>query len=151
MNDAAQFWRFVEKTPTCWLWTGGKNKQGYGQFTITGKHNQGAHRIAWELTHGEIPVGLFVCHRCDNPPCVNPEHLFLGTRADNTRDAIVKRNQVDPLDMDTPKFTMKCLECGREFPPLSWNQKYCDDLCARRAYTQRRKSRCKPQLVKANG
>lgn len=80
------FWSKVDRTGDCWPWTGCKNWAGYGKV---GVENQlkGTHRVAWELTNGPIPDGLHVCHRCDNPPCCNPDHLFLGTRSDNMRDA----------------------------------------------------------------
>jgi len=73
----------------CWNWKAGCFKRGYGQFDYKNK-NVKAHRLAWELTHGPIPEGMCVLHHCDNPPCCNPNHLFLGTKKDNTQDMINK-------------------------------------------------------------
>ncbi len=80
----ARFWRLVEKTDTCWLWAGGRNRQGYGRFQYDFRRLL-AHRVAWSIATGYEPK-LCVLHRCDNPGCVRPEHLFLGTRGDNNRD-----------------------------------------------------------------
>ncbi len=78
----------------CILWSGGKDPDGYGKTgTGGGKVSLYAHRVAWELVHGPIPDGLRVLHRCDNPPCVNVEHLFLGTDADNVADRTSKNRQ----------------------------------------------------------
>lgn len=79
----------------CWEWSGLRSARGYGRF---GHDSRRAHRIAWELTFGPVPDGLLVCHTCDNPPCIRPEHLFLGTDADNARDMVAKgRGRYGPL------------------------------------------------------
>jgi hypothetical protein len=86
-----RFWAKVNKLPSgCWEWTGATNKGGYGILHTLAYDSQKAHRLAWELTHGPIPDGLLICHHCDNPPCCNPDHLFLGTHTDNMKDAFSK-------------------------------------------------------------
>jgi hypothetical protein len=89
-----RFWPKVEKSDGCWLWRAMVNPRGYGSFDVKMQDGKWrprmAHRIAWELTNGPIPDGMFVCHHCDNPPCVRPDHLCLGTMRDNVRDMDAK-------------------------------------------------------------
>lgn len=82
----------------CWPWLGTRNTEGYGQIGVYRRNIALAHRVSWELTYGLIPDGLCVCHHCDYPPCVNPNHLFLGTRNDNVQDMVRKgRHKHPPL------------------------------------------------------
>lgn len=83
-----------EPNSGCWLWTGAIRGDGYGNFTYQGR-NHGAHRVSWAFHHGPIPEGQNVCHKCDTPLCVNPDHLFLGSRSDNMRDMSKKGRGVN--------------------------------------------------------
>ena len=103
-NDdySQRFWSRVRlgAPDECWEWTGGRliqnGKRTYGRFCSGGAILR-THRVAWELSRGAAPTGLFVLHRCDNPPCCNPQHLWLGTRGDNNRDRAAKgRSKVPP-------------------------------------------------------
>ena len=92
-----RFWEKVDKNgpihsilgTSCWMWTSGLRDSGYGNFW-TGTDFIAAHRFSYELHVGPIPDGLYVCHHCDNRPCCNPEHLFVGTHQDNMTDMVVK-------------------------------------------------------------
>lgn len=87
-----RFWaKIVRAKEGCWDWRGAKHPHGYGLlFRKRGERPAAAHRLSYEIHFGPIPPNMRVCHRCDNPPCNNPEHLFLGTAKDNTRDMIEK-------------------------------------------------------------
>jgi len=120
-----RFWKNVKKSDGCWEWIGPKFTHGkYGRFNIDYKSER-SHRFSYELHNGEIPKNMYVCHKCDNPSCVNPEHLFLGSQSSNLCDASekgrlkflkgLKREEVIKLKemYKTGKFT-QC-ELGRTF------------------------------------
>lgn len=90
-----RFWDKVDKSSYCWKWIAAKNSKGYGLFKLDGRVNTPnlAHRVAWTLVNGEIPKGSCCLHKCDNPECVNPDHLFLGTQSDNMKDMVAKGRQ----------------------------------------------------------
>lgn len=84
-----RFWNKVDTSGDCWEWTAYRNKGGYGKFKLSGKAET-AHRLAYMFYYGTFEEDMCILHKCDNPPCVNPYHLFLGTRADNVQDMIAK-------------------------------------------------------------
>jgi hypothetical protein len=123
-----RFWFSVNKTESCWHWTGTTSPRGYGKL----KHNKQdwrAHRFSWVMHFGAIPKGLNVLHRCDNPSCVNPSHLFLGTHSDNHKDKVSKNRQAKGSRSGQSKLTEQIVlqmrhrhslgrtyaELGREF------------------------------------
>lgn len=95
-----RFWAKVEKRGPndCWEWTGSRSKFGYGRISSGGRYGTmlSAHRVSWKIHWGPIPDGLLVLHKCDTPPCTNPDHLFLGTSSDNNKDAYDKGRHIPP-------------------------------------------------------
>jgi hypothetical protein len=118
----ARFWAKVDITPGCWEWTAFR-KNNYGRIILPTGRKRGqvvyAHRLSWELRNGPIPDGLFVCHKCDNPPCVNPDHLFLGSNDDNMADMHAKGRGVQP--------------CGAEHGRALFTDEQVREIRARRA------------------
>lgn len=90
-----RFWPLVDKAGDCWLWIGTRLPRGYGTFSFDGVKRR-AHRVSWIIHYGPIPDGLFVLHKCDNPPCVRPDHLFLGDHGKNMADMTTKGRQYKP-------------------------------------------------------
>lgn len=100
----ARFWSKVDKSGDCWEWAAGRGSFGYGRFRALGKTDY-AHRVSYGLEYGEIPDGMCVLHKCDNPPCVNPAHIFLGTKADNMADRDAKGRNVKGGNHGQSKLT----------------------------------------------
>lgn len=106
-----RFWKKVnvKGEDDCWEWTAGRFAiSGYGAFW-NGHINVGSHRVSWQLLHGDIPIGMQICHTCDNPPCVNPNHLFLGTAQDNSNDKWKKgRGSREPVNPNRQARGERC-------------------------------------------
>jgi hypothetical protein len=103
-----RFWSKVaiKGADECWEWKASRYPGGYGKFSIKDRYQQ-AHRLAWRLSNGEIPSGQNILHKCDNPPCVNPNHLFLGTQTDNMHDMMAKnRHNFNGLLLGTSALRM---------------------------------------------
>lgn len=117
LDIEVRFWRYVSKTDTCWNWTGSGSgpKGAYGAMNINKKSCK-AHRVSWEIHRGPIPEGMCVLHKCDNPRCVNPDHLFLGTKKDNTQDMVKKLRH---YTVTKPEFILR----GSEANPAKLNEK----------------------------
>lgn len=118
-----RFWTKVDKSGKCWIWLASKDAKGYGWFGINSRNVVKAHRFSYELHKGKIPkegngkrFSMFVCHHCDNPSCVRPSHLWLGTNADKMRDMVIKGRSYDHSGINNPKtkFSLKQIKYIRE-------------------------------------
>lgn len=104
-----RFWSKVEKTPTCWLWTGAKHPHGYGQFD-----KRGSHRVSFEFFYGPIRAGMVLDHLCRNPSCVNPKHLEQVTHRENIKRGIRFWEKCQHGDKHRQKSNRTCSECFNE-------------------------------------
>lgn len=110
MNKLDKFLSHAVKLYGCWSWVGSKSSKGYGQVSRSFYGEGLAHRASWLLHKGVIPPGLFVCHRCNNPSCVNPDHLYLATNSQNIKDA-----WRDGLGSNQNTVKARCPKCGSDF------------------------------------
>jgi lambda repressor-like predicted transcriptional regulator len=117
-----RFWLKVNKTEGCWLWQGKPNHKGYGRYCVNRRIIL-AHRFAWEITNGPISDGLYICHTCDVPACVNPSHMFLGTKADNNADMRNKGRGVNPPAKVNKTSFQKGVTSGENHPRAKMTEK----------------------------
>lgn len=145
VTTAERFWALTHRPAgECWEWLGRKDERGYGRIGFYGKPNRRAHRVAWALTHGPVTEGMCVLHRCDNPGCVNPDHLFLGTQLENIADRDRKSRTANPpsrkkLDVEQVRLIRSLARSGwtqeqiaAEFPVSRGN---VSKIVNRRSYT----------------
>lgn len=130
-KQIACFWSKVEKTENgCWTWRASKSNQGYGYVRVNGKTYK-AHRIAYEIAYGRPPDDLLVCHYCDNPSCVRPDHLWIGTNRDNTLDRHRKGRTFMPRYTGGYKFPPERIRGGELSPRAKLKNRQVDEMRAR--------------------
>ena len=125
-TQAQRLWWNVRKCKGegCWPFTGGLTRGGYGRIAIDGRRGHvsriGAHKLAWIVTYGPVPKGLFVCHRCNNPTCCRPDHLYLATGAENTahakRDGLILKGDVHPARLHPERMAHGDNNGARMYP-----------------------------------
>jgi len=133
-----RLWCRVMIIGECWEFTGSRSDDGYGSIRLEGSM-QKAHRAAYQIVHGEIPAGLVVMHTCDNPPCINPAHLVLGTVADNNRDRHAKGRTVMPAN--GPGYWRAKTHCPQGHPYSGGNVRFRPDSRRRCAECYRQRAR----------
>ena len=148
---AERFWEKVDRSggaTACWKWMAADIGNGYGTFAETPYKRTLAHRMAWQLTHGKsAPVGMDLCHSCDNRQCVNPAHLFVGTRKDNIHDCIAKGRSAKGERHGRSRLTQDDVRWIREWRAAGWSprllaiacgvhQSHISHICAGRAWRQ---------------
>lgn len=117
-----RFWAKVDKTPACWLWTGAKAGSGYGICTINGK-NYSAHRLAWQWANGiPVPEGKVLLHKCDNPVCVNPDHLAPGSQQHNVSDRVNKGRSAKGKNNGRAKLKKKDVKKIKNLRNKGWTE-----------------------------
>ena len=119
LSERLDYYRAPDAETGCRLWNGGTYRGGYGQLNWQGRPRK-AHRLAWEAAYGAPPAHLHVCHTCDQPACINPEHLFLGSIADNMADKVSKGRQERGESHGLAKFTDENIRAIRGDGRLQW-------------------------------
>jgi hypothetical protein len=117
----------INEVTDCWEWTHSVNNIGYGMFRFSSSGMRTAHRVSYELFNGPIPKGLAVCHKCDNPKCVNPKHLWAGTLKDNAQDMVAK-GRCGKAMLGRKHALGTCEHCGI-VKPVNTLAKYHNDKC----------------------
>lgn len=134
-----RFWSKVDRQPFgCWEWTGAKAPHGYGALTVRRKVVR-AHRVSWEMCNGPIGSNLNVLHRCDNPPCVRPSHLFLGTQLDNALDMMAKNRWFKPPfpSDDSKRLSRENIPRGEKSPSAKLTDFQANEILRRIALGER--------------
>lgn len=133
-QDWIRFWSTVEKSTKCWNWVGSKFwNSGYGVFKVKG-YMRPAHRMAYQFAYGPFNPDLFICHRCDNPSCVRPDHLFVGTNSTNIMDAVKKGRHFNARKTKCPSEHVYSKENTLVYPNGHRRCRICHTIRERRRY-----------------